>query len=524
MIKFPPASKKSFLRGLLPGKNIYILALLCILLLSLGLRLHGIKWGLPNENHLLSYHVDERNIYYAISNMNPSEFDFNLYLVLLILKSFGVNLAPTASSILIGRLITVFFGVMSVYILYLLGRELHNEELGLISSTILAITPLHVIHSHFLTTDVPVTFWILTSLLFSVKILNSGKTRWYILAGVTAGLGVSTKYNAGLIVFPILIAHILNRRNAQKTISILKEKNILLSFSLIIATLFVTSPYILLDFSEFKRDIILINIYLNTINPEWFDTGIGWIYHLKESLYHGFGLFLLSLSFLGIGESLWKRRTESMLILSFIIPYLFWVGNWQVRFARFILPLVPFLIIFSVIGLFFLWSKSRALGVLVFLGIFVYTTTLTVSYNRTFATEDPRDHASSWINDNVPPGSIIGLPSTFQYFTPPIDLSRFNLIFTRKVSVLKEIEADYYITSDLEYRVYIKTKKTIEKYPSDSIFLNYLFNSTDYRTVKTFKKDQKFLFIDLTREYLPHDMIYANPEIIIFERVKEKKI
>ncbi|MHA2219726.1 MAG: ArnT family glycosyltransferase, partial [Candidatus Hodarchaeales archaeon] len=142
---------------------------------------------------------------YAISNMNPSEFDFNpnyfvyptfhIYLVLLTLKSLGVNLAPTASSILIGRLITVFFGVMSVYILYLLGRELQNEELGLISSTIFAITPLHVIHSHFLTTDVPVTFWILTSVLFSMKILNSGKTRWYILAGVTAGLGISTKYS-----------------------------------------------------------------------------------------------------------------------------------------------------------------------------------------------------------------------------------------------------------------------------------------------------------------------------------------
>src|SRR3990172_9185736 len=277
--------------SLVPQKKIHRVALGLILLLSLAMRLYGIKWGLPDETHLLSYHVDERNIFYAISNMNPSELDFNphyfiyptfhIYLFLALIKITGLQVAPVAATILLGRLLTVFFGVLSVYVVSLIGKEIYGDELGLIASAILAITPVHVIHSHFLTTDVPVTFWILTSILFCFKILSSKETRWYIFAGIAGGFAVSTKYNAGLIMLPILTSHVLAHWKPGKELSVLFSKKIFFSSVLFISIFFLTSPYVILAFHEFKRDVTLITLYLNTINPEWFDTGNGWIYHMK---------------------------------------------------------------------------------------------------------------------------------------------------------------------------------------------------------------------------------------------------
>ncbi|MFQ5800246.1 MAG: hypothetical protein ACE5HH_00820, partial [Candidatus Hydrothermarchaeales archaeon] len=59
---------------------------------------------------------------------------------------------------------------------------------------------------------------------------------------------------------------------------------------------------------------------------------------------------------------------------------------------------------------------------------------------------------------------------------------------------------------------------------SESAFLDYLFNGTDYRIVKSFQNEQRFLFIGLSEEYLPHDMKYANPKIVIFERLKSGRV
>jgi 4-amino-4-deoxy-L-arabinose transferase-like glycosyltransferase len=531
-MKQSPEKSKTVIAGLLPSKRVYLLFLGSILILSLGLRLSGISWGLPNETHSLSYHPDERNILYGISNINLGKFDlnpnyfyyptFHIYLVFVILQIIGGKISTLATLILIGRFTTVFFGVLSVYLMFLIGKEFDGDKLGLITSAFLAITPLHVIHSHFLTTDVPVTFWILITLLFCLKILNSGAKIWYILAGITGGLAISTKYNAGIVVLPILTAHLLNHWKTELKFSNFFKKRILLSLSILIITFLLTSPYTLLAFSEFKRDITLITIYLNTPNPEWFDTGIGWIYHIKNSLYYGMGAPLLLLSFIGLFVSLWKKRDKSLIILAFVVPYFMWVGNWQARFARFILPIVPFLILLAAYGLFHLWWKYRRIGTLIFLVMFLYTITLTFSYNNVMMSNDPRDQGYAWIDDKIPQNSTIGLlstfQSTFQFFTPQLDRKKYDLVFTQNISELKDKNINNFIISDFDYYPYLKSNKSKNNYPKESQFLEYLFNNGNYKIIKTFHNEQKFLFINLTNEYLPHDMKYANPKIIIFEK------
>ncbi len=76
---------------------------------------------------------------------------------------------------------------------------------------ILAIMPLHAQHSHWLTVDVPATFWGMLSLLWAAKLHDAlrenapGKDlgRCALWAGVFAGLAAATKYNMALSCCPL---------------------------------------------------------------------------------------------------------------------------------------------------------------------------------------------------------------------------------------------------------------------------------------------------------------------------------
>ena len=523
-----PYSNK--LRSFCPVKKTSTIILLLIIFLALGLRVYGITWGLPNEIHKLSYHPDERNIFYAASNLdlnsldlNPNYFyypTFHIYFFVLIIQLMVNELILSSTTILIGRLITAGFGVLSVYLLFLIGKEFKNEEVGLISALFFAIVPIHVVHSHYLTNDVPVTFWVLTSLFCCFKIIKYKNLKWYILAGFTGGLGISTKYTAGLIVLPILTSHFLNLSFVDQKFSIKNTKKIFISLIVLTIIFILTSPYVVLSSFESVRDIAQITTYLNTPNPEWFDTGNGVVYHIRESIYYGIGAALLLLSLYGAVFSFKKNKHNNILLFSFIVPYILWVGKWEVRFSRFILPIIPLLLILAASTLYDLNSKSKTAAILVFLITFSYTIIGTASYERLFVNEDPRDSAHIWMDKSIPRSSKIGLLPTFQsrfnFFLPPINEN--ELIFTWNHSELKERNVDYFILSDIDYRFYLKSEKSKTKYSSEVDFINYLFSGKDYKLEKTFHNPQKFLFIDLSDEYLPHDMKYQNPEILVFKR------
>ena len=85
-------------------------------------------------------------------------------------KDFAVWYPQWAKMYLIGRCLTVGMGVGTVWAVYAIGRRLWGRRAGLLAALTLAITPLHAQHSHFLTVDVPATFWAMLSLLWAVRL------------------------------------------------------------------------------------------------------------------------------------------------------------------------------------------------------------------------------------------------------------------------------------------------------------------------------------------------------------------
>ncbi|MBU1262665.1 glycosyltransferase family 39 protein, partial [bacterium] len=60
-----------------------------------------------------------------------------------------------------GRMVSVIFGVLSVLMVFLLARRIYGRNRALVSALLLAITPLFVIYTHTISTDIAMVFFVL---------------------------------------------------------------------------------------------------------------------------------------------------------------------------------------------------------------------------------------------------------------------------------------------------------------------------------------------------------------------------
>src|SRR5439155_15339527 len=96
-----------------------------------------------------------------------------------------------------------------------LARRAFGRAAGLLAGLALALAPLHVQHSHFMTVDVPATLWVAVALWCALRALETPTRGWFAAAGVAAGLAAGTKYNAGLVLLSVLAANGLAARRAS---------------------------------------------------------------------------------------------------------------------------------------------------------------------------------------------------------------------------------------------------------------------------------------------------------------------
>jgi 4-amino-4-deoxy-L-arabinose transferase-like glycosyltransferase len=209
-----------------------------ILCLSVLVRVWGVNYDLP-----YIYHPDEPS-YVATSqrifqtgDLNPHFFNYpSLFFYInalayvpyyLLGKLLGVfhgrtdilppislamevSRAQMPTAILLERAVSVCFGAGVVGLVYLIGKRITGRwAVGALAALTVAISSTAVWHSRLVTPDIFVTFFALAALLASVWVYQQGKTWQYVVAGICVGLTASSKYNGGLIVLPLILAHFL---------------------------------------------------------------------------------------------------------------------------------------------------------------------------------------------------------------------------------------------------------------------------------------------------------------------------
>lgn len=539
-------------------KFLFLILFAGILGLVVWLRASGLHWGLPNIVHSNSYMADENNWVTIISQMEPSKLDFNphyfdnptfhFYLAGIGMKIaellkyvsiltergtlFTINYPEEyAKLFLVARFFSMVMGVMTVWLIYKVGRDFYGKIVGVTAALFLAVVPSHIIQCHYFNVNAPLTFWIMLSFWFMIKIMNTGKTRWYILVGITAGLAMSTKYTALLLIFPLATAHCLreNDKFRPKNIIIsLFSTRLFMAYVFFALSFLMGSPYILFSWKEFINGILFVR-------QLGFKTSSQIVDLLKPIMVmrYGAGLPMSILSGIGLVLLAKRRHKGDILILSWIVPF-YLISSRMVYYTTDsrLLPLFPFLCLCAALFLckttkFQQWGNYLMYIQIILVGaVFLYNLLFSLTINKRFLEQDVQDKAGNWILENIPAGTTIGYETSPYWWAPyihysPTDrslLQRHKLIICEwDKAVLEKEKPAYFVATDLTFHEVSWGVNDWEKYQG---FRQYLFQN--YQLMKEFTIDWGSNWLKLSIETKPDNGpvmdIYYQP-IYILKRI-----
>ena len=268
-------------------------AIASVLLVTVAVRLYGIGWGLP---HVYEEARPLKTAWQmwgwgpdASLDLNPHFFN---YPTLSIYVQFtgqaalyaGMRTARAVRSTddfrvryhsdpspfyLLGRLINVVFGALTVLLLYRItmpgrlarpgrptgpGRPataLRPRE-GLVAALLLAVNLFHVSRTQMIEVDVPLTFFAVLTIAFSLALVDAPTRKRYALVGLAAGLAAATKYTGALLLFPIVAAHFIAWRSSGGRGA--DWRGLLLAGAVFAATFIAASPFVVADAAAFWKD------------------------------------------------------------------------------------------------------------------------------------------------------------------------------------------------------------------------------------------------------------------------------
>ena len=131
--------------------------------------------------------------------------------------------------------------------------------------------------------------------------------------------------------------------------------------------------------------------------------------HLLHTLPGGLGwpLFLAGLA--GMARAVWLRRAEDAVWLSFLVVFFVVIGPVRWVVPRYVLPLVPLLVVSAASFVFAAFPRSRLLATAAVLVLALPTLARAVQYDLRASRQDTRVVAADWIAARLPARSRIAL-------------------------------------------------------------------------------------------------------------------
>lgn len=472
------------------------LLLLLIILVAAGFRLYGLRWDddisgypHPDERHLantmsrMSLRADDAPTGSPInwkllndpdhSPLNPrrlvpgqdtEHFDLAygtlpVYLYRLVAVAWArlsgnLTWDEYAAYGLIGRSVTALFSLLTVLWVYLIGRRVWSDLVGLLAAALLAVCVLHIQLSHFMTVDLLMSAMNTAGLLFCVHFACTGGIADAIGMGVMLGLSMACKFNGITLGAGIAAAYLAAWWGGKRRLSDLLAYHVPLTlvFWVLAFGLFeyfaLRDPYTYVQAIGTQAKMVsgetdwpYTRQYVNTAVygfqlQNLVTWGMGWPLGLAAvggviwSLYEELRGPVQSLAVrwfrqaqpthrpisAGTTGTADPTRSGALVLLGWALPFFIYTARLEVKFLRYMLPLAPILCLFAAAMLLRLgqWlaqqmQKRFALQIVVHWtpAAAVLTAALlwSLAYARVYAQEHPWQAASRWFYQHAPAGS-----------------------------------------------------------------------------------------------------------------------
>ncbi len=277
---------------------------------------------------------------------------------------------------------TIFF-LLTLLIIYFLGKEIFkNDWIGLIAAFIFSFYQVIYDNSRWLLLDIPLTFFVLTTIYFLIKSNSFEDKKYTLIAFVCLSLTILTKFQ-GIIYLTIPFGYFVILAVRKNKLNYIKN----LVLGILISILFVL-PWLIFSFKN------LISYYTVAVKPEPFVDPTNlvdpttWLHYLKlfidyEMTFFVFLVFLLSLYFY-----LKVKSNFKFFILMNIVFYYMWFTVFPNKDMRFLFPILPFTALIFAKGFFEFYQKKQILANFILLSTVAFNVIMYLSLS--FETPFPK--------------------------------------------------------------------------------------------------------------------------------------
>jgi 4-amino-4-deoxy-L-arabinose transferase-like glycosyltransferase len=473
------------------------LGLALTLLIAALLRFWGLSQGIGFSPGVDEPEIMDRAVrMMKTGDLNPHFFDYpSLYLyveaavsVLRFMtgamqgKWAGLAQAPTEDFYLWARAVTALLGTATAWVVYRAGLR-WGTQTALLAAVLIAVMPLHVRESHYVLTDVPATFLVMVTFLLSLRAHERATLSSFAIAGATAGLAGGVKYNGIFAVAMPIVSCAMTPRLRRSRVAC----GLAIAAAMVAAFL-AAAPYTLLDLPVFLNQFARLSSEYHKLptveEPIW----LVYLKHLRLALQLPGSLMVAA----GLATGLWKIATDPnrlrwVLAVGFPLLYFWFVSRQAIVFARYLLPLVPFLSLLAAawMAAAVAWMADTGVRARVRVGVTVAIMIIAIvppaytaiTFDAAAAKTWTQALAYDWIRHNVPPDAAIRLEGSLAVKLPE----------TYKASYAKQLRLDppgfaaehgvmYLVASSQCYGQYFADPVT---YPLESADYRRIFAETD---------------------------------------------
>jgi 4-amino-4-deoxy-L-arabinose transferase-like glycosyltransferase len=373
----------------------------------------------------------------------------------------SLDQAPVAAFYLWARAVTATFGVATVLLVFHVGMR-WGARYALLASGLMAVLPAHVRESHYVLTDVPLTFFVTLTLLLSLRASEQRTTVAFLWAGAAAGLAAATKYNGGLaLLMPLLACWFTTQVHPSRLVATLA------AIGAALAGFLLAAPYTFLDLPGFLNGFARLASEYRMPSPA---SDPAWMIYLKH-LRGIFGYPGILLAAAGLGLSLFRLargpgRARWALVTLFPAIYFVFIADQSIVFARYLLPIFPPLCVLtsiavvSGVSLLRRFEIPRAPRTALIAGLTVAAILPpaidAVGFDRMIARQGTVSLAYKWILHNIPPKSVIVLESRGLLLPAEYVASNTPQLTRRAYADYRDGGVEYLVASSQSYGPYFE--------------------------------------------------------------------
>lgn len=411
----------------------------------------GLRFGLPDAHHILSYNCDETNWIESLGkltrengynphpHLNQPAFFLQSYAAaawiavktgyLTIPKSLAyLRDHPDAFAryFLVGRSLQIVYGIALLFVMWFGLSRLLGPGAASAAVLLMSVTPGLVAASHFIQSNLPVTTLSFAAIVFLMLDERNpkGPRRWLWLGSFFCGLALMTKFSAAPLFLVALYQAARYERPVQQAFA---------SFFCFMLGVGLGDFFLFLSFGKAWETYHTISsqVIFNKHAAEAYYTPLEiFLYPLRYVLSFSLGPVQWLLFWISLGV-LFARRVSGMRLV-FLALGLFGIAITSVGMAASagrILLVVPLAITIITCAGAYLWQNARypikTILAVSFCGLWASSVAYSMIIVKARRAEPNQKLSSAWILRNIDPSARIGIPRTPYYWSPDVVLGSY---------------------------------------------------------------------------------------------------